>query len=1274
MRRMSSTDSTDDLSRRVRELEEQLRSAEARARQGEELLRIAGRTARIGGWTFDVATRLLTLSDEVCAIRELPPGTVLRIESALERYAPRSSSAISDAFERCLRDGTPYDLEAEILTETGKTVWVRTMGQAVRAASGEVIQLQGSFQDIAERKRSELEAERLNRRLTATLESITDAFFTIDADWRFTYVNRETERLVHHTREQMLGRNIWSLFPDAVGSISDISYRRALAEQCMVEFEHFFAPLGLYADVRAYPMEEGLAVYFRDITERRQIEQDQARAEQTRSAILQLQQEINVADLGPQLAMERICTQSLALTGTEASSIELLEHGQLVVKAAAGSLAPALGMTRLTTDPLAALALGSGGLIVATDLAQDERLAGGEYATAIGGLIIAPLRDADRLVGVLRLVSSQPHHYGGQDLSTAQLLADTCGALLSRTRAATELHASEAKYRLLFDSNPHPMWVYDISSLRFLAVNSAAIHHYGYSEAEFLAMDLRGIRPPESIPQLQRARSGPDDRRHDLGIWQHRRKDGSLINVEISSDRILFDGVIARLVLAHDVTQRLLVEGELIRLNRAQQLLGSCIEAQVRADGETALLNEICRIAVEVGGYRMAWVGYARDDAEKTLDRVAGSATSEEYFAGLSLSWSNTVASGMGPAGQAIRAGQAIAITDIDRDPSMAPWRERCASAGFRSVICLPLRDAERTFGVLGLYADEVQPVMAEEIRLLQQLADDAAFGVRNLRDQRERKRLQSAVIQVASGVSAAATGTQFFEQLVRSMTEVLEADAGYVVRLDSADPGLARSIMSMRAGAIEPNFEYRLDDTPCADLLDHGHCTVADHVAEAYPNDPMLRDLQAQAYVGRRLDNSRGEPIGLLYVLYIGPLEQAGFVSSTLQIFAARAAAELERLDADARIREQASLLDQAHDAIVVHALPDHRIEYWNQGAQRLYGWTAEQALGQAMDSLLRIEASEASEPFQCVMADGEWSGEFHERRMDGTPLLVEVHCTLVRDAAGKPRSVLSIMSDITERRRAEDDLKRALTELRSRNRELQDFAFIASHDLQEPLRKIRAFSDRLLSQSPDRIDDLARDYLQRSAAAASRMQTLIDDLLEYSRVDSRGRTFTLVQLGPMLATVVEDLGERIESTAAEIVIGEMPTLEGDYTQLRQLFQNLIANALKFQDPARRCHIEVTATPIQLDQREGGYVITVADNGIGFEAKYAERIFAPFQRLHSREAYDGTGIGLAIVRRIVERHHGQIEVTAAPGEGASFRVTLPMRQPKPLERHVAEQ
>jgi PAS domain S-box-containing protein len=250
----------------------------------------------------------------------------------------------------------------------------------------------------------------------------------------------------------------------------------------------------------------------------------------------------------------------------------------------------------------------------------------------------------------------------------------------------------------------------------------------------------------------------------------------------------------------------------------------------------------------------------------------------------------------------------------------------------------------------------------------------------------------------------------------------------------------------------------------------------------------------------------------------------------------------------------------------------------------------------------------------------------------------------------------VFGIVQDMTDARRVSAELDRAVQDLQLRNLELQDFAFVASHDLQEPLRKVQAFSDRVIQRYADQLDPQAVDYLRRIDGAAHRMQVLIDDLLAYSRITSQGQPFAPVDLGEVAREVLSDLEVRIDESGARIEVGELPVVDGDRTQLRQLLQNLLANALKFRSPGRPPHVVVDATPAE----PGQMVLRVADNGIGFEPQHAERIFAPFQRLHGRQQYEGTGIGLAVVRKIVERHAGRIRAIGRPGEGATFEVTLP--------------
>jgi PAS domain S-box-containing protein len=278
-----------------------------------------------------------------------------------------------------------------------------------------------------------------------------------------------------------------------------------------------------------------------------------------------------------------------------------------------------------------------------------------------------------------------------------------------------------------------------------------------------------------------------------------------------------------------------------------------------------------------------------------------------------------------------------------------------------------------------------------------------------------------------------------------------------------------------------------------------------------------------------------------------------------------------------------------------------------------------------------------------------------------------------LVKDEAGNPLEVVGYWVDITDRKRAEETVKAYAERLERSNRELQDFAYVASHDLQEPLRKIEAFGDRLQSKCGDALSEDGRMYLERMRNAATRMRSLINDLLTYSRVTTKAQPFVPTDLNVVLEGVVSDLHVAIERSGARIEAGRLPTIDADATQMRQLLQNLIGNALKFRKPDAPPVVTVSGERVtdtkhasSTDEPDGNWCrITVADNGIGFDQKYADRIFNMFERLHGRGEYEGTGIGLATCRKIVERHGGTIEARSVPGEGSTFVVSLPARHSK---------
>ncbi|MBX3059137.1 MAG: PAS domain S-box protein [Anaerolineae bacterium] len=262
------------------------------------------------------------------------------------------------------------------------------------------------------------------------------------------------------------------------------------------------------------------------------------------------------------------------------------------------------------------------------------------------------------------------------------------------------------------------------------------------------------------------------------------------------------------------------------------------------------------------------------------------------------------------------------------------------------------------------------------------------------------------------------------------------------------------------------------------------------------------------------------------------------------------------------------------------------------------------------------------------------------------------------------------SVIVSALQRQRADEQRRVYELELERSNADLQEFASVASHDLQEPLRKILTFGERLHARYGERLDERGLDYLQRLERSAMRMQLLLDGLLLYSRVQAQDRPFEPVNLTAVLHAVLSDLEAQIERVNGRVTVQPLPTIEADATQMRQLFQNLISNALKFHRPGMPPEVDVQGKRVDVNGRDL-LEIRITDNGIGFEPQDSERIFGVFQRLHGRDAYEGSGLGLAICRKIVLRHYGHVAAYGAPGNGATFVVQLPFTQLPPGQKMI---
>ena len=350
----------------------------------------------------------------------------------------------------------------------------------------------------------------------------------------------------------------------------------------------------------------------------------------------------------------------------------------------------------------------------------------------------------------------------------------------------------------------------------------------------------------------------------------------------------------------------------------------------------------------------------------------------------------------------------------------------------------------------------------------------------------------------------------------------------------------------------------------------------------------------------------------------------------------------------------------------------PNGRLSYVNETACSVLGYSHDEFLSMAIYDFDPNFPEEAwPEHWEEVKRRGSFSLESQHRTKDGRIFPVEVTVNYI-EFEGREYNCASAR-DVTERKEAEKELIAFAAKLEKSNRELQDFAFVASHDLQEPLRKVQAFGDRLKTVCADELSDKGRDYLDRMQSAAGRMQTLIKDLLSFSRVTSKAQPFIPVDLHQVVKEVLSDMEIAIEQLDGQIELSELPVIDADPLQMRQLLQNLISNALKFHKKDETLVIKIYSDIIK-ERRQNMFLnipsgklcqLVVEDNGIGFDEKYNDKIFTVFQRLHGRSEYEGTGVGLAVCRKIVERHNGTITVKSKPGQGARFFITVPLEQPK---------
>ncbi|HEY0563062.1 MAG TPA: EAL domain-containing protein, partial [Methylophilus sp.] len=853
-------------------------------------------------------------SDEVSIMHDLPAGVTPSFEEGVLMVLPEYRARIKQVVEECMRYGKSYDEEFPKITAKNRLIWVRTVGHAVRDAHGDIVRLEGAFQDITAYKNLDI----FNRKQTLILEKIASGTPLIS-------VLEDCIQLIE------------AQYPDLIGAVNFIDnsgkYLKTGTSFNLPE-EYLHAING--AEIGPATGSCGTAAY--------------------------LQKEIIVSD---------IATDPLWIPYKEVA----LKHQLLAC----------------WSWPL----LSSQHKVIGTFAAYSRTIA---LPTEEKVKLISSVAKTIAIAIEKELASNQIRLLG----SAIERLDDIVLITEAQTR-----------------NDPDPTVVF---------VNDAFEKHTGFSKADIIGQSPKLLQGPATQEQeLARIRAA-------IQQWQPVR--GELINYKKSGEPFWLELEIAPIAGANgeythwvsvqrDISLRKASELEMARLNRALRMLSACNDVLIRAEDEQHLINHICQLAVDIGGYRMAWVGYTEDDEAQSITPVGSYGASDASFlTNLKLSWSASSPRGQGPGGKTIRSAKTVFVEDIAQDPSY-PAIDLALAQGYVGLVSLPLIDPakQHCFGLLAMYAPEVLAMQAEEIKLLEELAEDLSFGILNIRAKIEQARIQSAMLRVASSVSSP-TSNQFFVQLVDNMAAATDTDAAFIARLLPNDTSKGRTLAAMVDGKVIDNIEYDIATSPCRHLIESEHFILSKSLSECFKPSATMLTLGMKDYIGQRLVSNKGVLIGMVFVMKRQFIKQTDFIISTLKIFATRAAAEIERQDYDRHISEQASLLDKAQDAIIVRDM-QHHIQFWNKGAERLYGWSQQEALGRSIVELLYIESSDYYAANTQLLETGEWKKEVSQRRKNNSELFAEVHWTLVKDDKGQPLSVLCINTDVTERKIAAEKIQ---------------------------------------------------------------------------------------------------------------------------------------------------------------------------------------------------------------------------------------------------------
>jgi PAS domain S-box-containing protein len=1189
---------------------------------------------RVGSFEWNKGDELTRWSDELYRLLGLEPQAIpITLEMTNRWVHPDDFPGLYTLQERSIQTPGRYEHTHRIIRSDGKICWVHHRFESLADEIGQVVRVRGTVQDITQQRQAEQEVLRLKDELArraedkyrAVFESLAEGVSLLEVlfdeddravDYRFVENNPAVEQMTGVSGST--GKTVRELFPTIDSELIQRAGEVVRTGQS-VRFEHTVPALDRWFDVHeARVGGEGsrlVVAVFQDVTERKRREANVALLDEISRELARLSTPDEIREtVGTRIGEALYASDCLFGAVDEPRGEVTVHHGW------PSDHLPSLEQTFRIEEVL------SEASIRACRAGEPHVFHNGhsdqppEYPS--GAFVIVPFHRQGRWTAYVAVTRTEPRDWSAAEIALLQEISNRLFSRLERKQAEEALRQSEERLRLLIES-AQDFSIFTTDSSGFITSwSEGARRLFGWTAEEaigqhgeitFTPEDRAAGAPEQELVTARREGRAPDER-------YHLRKDGSRFYVSGVVSPIQDGGSRGFVKIARDMTEQMRAQQQLEELNENLERLVDERTADLRKN--LTLLQQTEAVA-DMGSWAFT-PATGRFEWSEGMYRLFGLETGTPISPETYLAYT-------------IDADRAVAERIVAFLRQAPPVGD-----SLKEQFRIRTAEGEKTIRLKAVVqrneAGEPERVLGVDLNVTEQV--EAERRVRAAADQ-----LQSLL----NGVPAAI-----------GILEAVRDGRGQLVDFKPALtnlPDLERTDFS--AGEM---LTRRL----LTDSGDWGRNGLLDfYAATLQTGEPGYREITYRLndqphwygiYVTRQVDDN-------------------GVVVTALDI------TDLKRLQL--QYRHQATMLEGVlngsanslgvYDAVYDEsgAIVDFRVRLFNRAALQLSGlrWAD-------VDGRTLLEISPHSKEIGIFQAAVE-------------VIKTGVEQIVTRDYPYLGKSFSIALSrfntdglivgsvDITPLRQAQRQQEELVEELRRSNQSLERFAYVTSHDLQEPLRKIQSFGVMLHKRLDDRLEPAEADLLRRMQDAAVRMKTLIEELLTYARLNARKETFRWLDLNQLVREVLTDLESTIEEKAAHVELGTLPSLHGDAMQWRQLFQNLLSNALKFNRPDVTPHVWVEARTVRggtltdvpgLEPDRMYHEISVRDNGIGFDETHRERIFDLFQRLHGRAEYEGTGIGLAIVKKVVEQHQGTITAHGRPGEGATFCVFVPISEPERTE------